>query len=160
MAPGEKLRTSEVLKVNNSAYRRELMIGSDTPEMRAATMALSAFIGPPTYSELRTRQQLGYIASGGAGGEDDTLFAYFIVQSSDYPADVLQARTDAFIATLPHCCRPCPTKAGRPSSRRAHQAAGEGQVDRRTRGAPGRAGLRRGRRLGAHATPRWRRWTA
>ena len=101
MSPGEKLLTSEPLKVNNSAYRRELMLGGDTPEMRAATMVLAAFIGPPTYSELRTRQQLGYIVFGGAGAEDHTQFAYFIVQSGDYPADVLQARTDAFIATLP-----------------------------------------------------------
>jgi insulysin len=100
MAPGSSLLTSEQLKVNNSAYRRELLLGGDTPEMRAATAAIAAFIGPPTYSELRTRQQLGYIVFGGAGAEDNQHFAYFIVQSGDYPADVLQSRSDAFIATL------------------------------------------------------------
>ena len=101
MAPGDALRTSEALSVNNSAFRREVVLGSDTPELRAATSVLSAFIGPPTYSELRTKQQLGYIVFGGAGREQHTEFAYFIVQSGDYSADVLEARADAFIETLP-----------------------------------------------------------
>ena len=89
------------LKVNNSAFRREVLLGRDTPDMRAAALALAAFVGPPVYEELRTRQQLGYIVFGGAGNEDRTEFAYFIVQSGDYPADVLEARADAVIGQLP-----------------------------------------------------------
>ena len=107
-AAGTALKFSEQLAVNNSAYRRELMLGDDSPELRAATQALSAFIAPPTYTELRTRQQLGYIVFGGAGGEGDTNFAYFIIQSGDHPADVLQARTDAFVATLADQLRALP----------------------------------------------------
>lgn len=110
MTPGQPLLLSEPLAVNNSAYRRELMLGDDAPELRAATMALAAFIGPPTYTELRTRQQLGYIVFGGAGDEGDTSFAYFIVQSGDHPADVLQARTDAFVATLGDQLRALPAE--------------------------------------------------
>lgn len=110
-APGETLLSSEPLKVNNSAYRRELVLGGDAPETRAFTGALDAFIGPPTYTELRTRQQLGYIVFGGAGNEEDRHFAYFIVQSGDYPADVLAARTDAFIATLPAQLKLLPPQA-------------------------------------------------
>jgi hypothetical protein len=79
--------------------------------MRAFTAALDAFVGPPTYTELRTRQQLGYIVFGGAGNEEDRHFAYFIVQSGDYPADVLAARTDAFIATLPAQLKLLPPQA-------------------------------------------------
>ncbi|MBI3154831.1 MAG: insulinase family protein [Burkholderiales bacterium] len=101
MAPGEAIVASEALAVNNSAYRRELLLGTDTPELRAFSEVLAAFVGPATYTELRTRQQLGYIVWGGAGNEDRTQFAYFIVQSGDHPADVLAARTDAFVATLP-----------------------------------------------------------
>jgi insulysin len=101
LPPGQALRTSETLQVNNSAFRRELMLGTDTPEMRAATLALAAFIGPPIYSELRTRQQLGYIVFGGAAGEHHTQFAYVIIQSGDYPADVLETRADAVIRQLP-----------------------------------------------------------
>jgi insulysin len=101
LPPGQALRTSENLLVNNSAFRRELMLGSDTPELRAATLALSAFVGPPVYTELRTKQQLGYIVFGGAGDEGRTQFAYFIVQSGDYAADELELRADAVIRQLP-----------------------------------------------------------
>ena len=101
LPPGQALRTSENLLVNNSAFRRELMLGSDTPELRAAMLALSAFVGPPVYTELRTKQQLGYIVFGGAGDEGRTQFAYFIVQSGDYAADELELRADAVIRQLP-----------------------------------------------------------
>ncbi|MDH4290749.1 MAG: insulinase family protein, partial [Aquincola sp.] len=99
--PGRTLRVAENLQVNNSAFRRELVLGSDTPEMRAATLALAAFMGPPVYTELRTKQQLGYIVFGGAGNEGHSQFAYFIIQSGDYSADELDARADAVIKRLP-----------------------------------------------------------
>jgi secreted Zn-dependent insulinase-like peptidase len=100
-AAGDVVRTSEKLKVNNSAFRREYVLGADTPELRAATPALASFVSEPFYSELRTRQQLGYIVGGGAAEDRRSEFAYFIVQSGEYPADVLEARADAFIRTLP-----------------------------------------------------------
>jgi insulysin len=101
MPAGQTIQTAEALKVNNSAFRREVVLGRDAPEIRAATLTLAAFIGPLVYNELRTQQQLGYIVFGGAGNENQTEFAYFIVQSGDYPADVLAARSDAVIARLP-----------------------------------------------------------
>ena len=101
MVPGQAVRTSEQLQVNNSAFRREVMLGKDTPEVRAATLALAAFVGPPIYAELRTQQQLGYIVFGGAANENHSEFAFFIIQSGDYPADVLETRAGAVIAQLP-----------------------------------------------------------
>ena len=100
-APGESISTSEKLIVNNSAFRQEFMLGTDTPELRAATLALANFIGEPFYSEMRTRQQLGYIVFGGAGDEEKSNFAYFIIQSGDHPADEVAARAAAYIAKLP-----------------------------------------------------------
>jgi insulysin len=101
MQPGQTVRASEALQVNNSAFMRELLLGTDTPEMRAATLALAAFVGPLVYTELRTKQQLGYIVFGGAGGESYTHFAYFVVQSGDYAADELESRADPVIRALP-----------------------------------------------------------
>ena len=100
-APGEALRASETLKVNNSAYRAEFLLGRDTPELRAATAVLAAFIGEPFYTELRTKQQLGYIVAGGAAEESGRLLATFLVQSADHPADDVERRAQAFIAGLP-----------------------------------------------------------
>ncbi len=100
-APGESIRTSEKLVVNNSAYRREYMLGDSSPELRAATLALANFMGEPFYAEMRTHQQLGYIVFGGAGDEEKISFAYFIIQSGDHPADEVEARADEYIAKLP-----------------------------------------------------------
>lgn len=108
MAPGSALRFAEPLAVDNSAWRRELVLGDDAPEMRAATAAIDAFVGAPFYSELRTRQQLGYIVHGGAASEQHSSFALFLIQSGDYPADTLAQRADAFIATLPNLLRELP----------------------------------------------------
>lgn len=98
---GQTVRTSEALLVNNSAFRREVVLGSDSPQLRAATMALASFVGPLIYNELRTQQQLGYIVFGGAGNEGRSQFAYFIIQSGDYPADELETRADKVIGELP-----------------------------------------------------------
>jgi insulysin len=109
--PGESIRTNEKLVVNNSAFRREYLLGGDEPETRAAALLLNNFVAEPFYSELRTRQQLGYIVSGGAGEEEDTNFAFFIVQSGDHPADAVEARADTFIFQLPEMLGTLPDDA-------------------------------------------------
>ena len=99
--PGESVRTSEKLVVNNSAFRREYVLGDDSPESRAVTLVLANFISEPFFSELRTRQQLGYIVAANAGGEENTNFAFFLIQSGDHPADEVEKRADDFIIKLP-----------------------------------------------------------
>ncbi|RXK54754.1 hypothetical protein ESB00_02330 [Oleiharenicola lentus] len=108
---GESVRTNEKLLVNNSAFRREYLLGDDSPEIRAATLVLGNFMGEPFYSELRTRQQLGYIVGANAGGEENTNFAYFIVQSGEYSADELEKRADDFIVKLPLMLEGLPDEA-------------------------------------------------
>ena len=98
---GDSLRTSEPLQVNNSAFRREYVLGGDTPEMRAATLVLGAFLSDPFYAELRTRQQLGYIVYGSAADDERQQFAYFIVQSGEVPPDEIERRVDAYLAGEP-----------------------------------------------------------
>jgi insulysin len=109
--PGQSLLTSEKLVVNNSAFRQEFRLGGDSPEIRAATRVLANFVSEPFYGELRTRQQLGYIVFGGAGDEEKTNFAFFIIQSGEHPADDLETRADAFIDTLPDLLASLPDDA-------------------------------------------------
>lgn len=99
--PGQDLRSSETLAVNNSVLRRELLLGDAGPEARAAALVIAAVVGDPFYSELRTRQQLGYIVQGTAFEDEASTVALFLVQSGEHAADVLEARADAFIHTLP-----------------------------------------------------------
>ncbi len=99
--PGESVRSSEKLIGNNSCFWREHVLGGDTPELRATTLALANAISEPYFTEMRTHQQLGYVVWGGAASEERTNFAYFVIQSGEHPADELEARSNAFIAKLP-----------------------------------------------------------
>jgi len=108
---GTALQLNEDYAVNNSAYRQEYMLPGNGAETRAATLVLANLISEPFYSELRTRQQLGYIVSGYAGNELNTYFAYFIVQSGEYPADALQSRSELVISQLPSLLRQLPDEA-------------------------------------------------
>ena len=108
---GDRVLTTEHFGVNNSAFRREYQLGDDSPEIRAATKVLASFIEEPFYGELRTRQQVGYIVSGGAGDELRTHFAFFLIQSGDYPADQIATRADTFIAELPRLLDETPEEA-------------------------------------------------
>jgi insulysin len=101
----ESLLASQTLEVNNSAFRQEFVIPGNTAETRAATLILANFISEPFYSELRTRQQLGYIVQGAAGEDENTFFSYFIIQSGEHAADDLQQKAEAFIAQLPELFR-------------------------------------------------------
>ncbi|HET9652614.1 MAG TPA: insulinase family protein, partial [Usitatibacter sp.] len=101
MEPKEHvLDVGEIAGVN-SAFVTDFILPDDKPETRAASIVLANFIGEPFYSELRTRQQLGYIVGSGAGTSQRQRFFSFLVQSSGYGPDELRKRADTFIATLP-----------------------------------------------------------
>lgn len=89
------------LAVNNSCYWQEVYLGEDTPENRAKALLINNFISEPFFSELRTRQQLGYIVSSFTTRRFEDLVAGFVIQSADYPAHELQARSEKFLAGLP-----------------------------------------------------------
>lgn len=99
--PGEALRTRERLAGNNSAWRAEFALGPDDPERRAAAAVLASFVAEPVYTELRTRQQLGYIVSATALEDARRLLVNVVVQSGTHPADELEARGRAVLAQLP-----------------------------------------------------------
>ncbi len=99
-APGETVVDAGRVLGNNSCFWHEYLFPADTPEYRAAALVLGNFVDEPFYTEMRTRQQLGYIVWGGTRTSDRELFAYFVIQSGEYPPDELQARAFAFIGTL------------------------------------------------------------
>ncbi len=97
----EKLLYRNVLPTNNACFRRNVLIGKESIEMHLITNIISNFISEPFYTELRTKQQLGYIVYGGA--YNDELYSYltFIIQSGDYTPDALRKKADEFIVTIP-----------------------------------------------------------
>ena len=101
LAPSENLVDAGLIAGVNSAFVRDYLLPDDAPSTRAAAVVLANFFGDLFFSEMRTKQQLGYIVGSNAGASlRDRSFA-FVIQSSGYAPDELQKRAETFIATLP-----------------------------------------------------------
>ncbi len=98
----------EKLEVNNSCFWREYDAGTNSPHNRAIALILQGFMRGPFFTEMRSNQQLGYIVWAGPSTQRNNFHLYFIIQSSTHPADVLEDRSDAFIATYPELLRALP----------------------------------------------------
>lgn len=98
---GSEIISIDRLAVNNSCFWSEYFLGDDSPDNRAAALFINNFMEEPFYTEMRTRQQLGYIVWSFTFPQEDELFGGFIIQSADYPADELQQRIKAFLTILP-----------------------------------------------------------
>jgi insulysin len=85
----------------NSAFIRDYVLPDDSPRTRAASAVIANFMSTPFYSELRTKQQLGYIVGSAASGSNRQRYFSFIVQSSTHAPDDVRDRAEAVIAKLP-----------------------------------------------------------
>jgi insulysin len=88
------------VNVNNSALVMELQIGEDTPTNWATLQVLSQWVSPQFYTELRTRQQTGYIVNSGSTRSEETLSLYFLIQSGTFAPDDLAGRVQEFLPQL------------------------------------------------------------
>jgi insulysin len=102
VARAESLWVVSKLEVNNSCFWRQYHAGGLTARSRAIALILNTFLDRPFFTEMRTNQQLGYIVWSGIGPtrDRDDLYGYFIIQSGEYPPDVLETRASAFIETF------------------------------------------------------------
>jgi insulysin len=91
----------ERLETNNSCFWRSVHIGTESPELRMAARIIEKFISQPFYTEMRTRQQLGYIVWAVAPEDNGQYYLFFIIQSESHPADQMRERADVFINSLP-----------------------------------------------------------
>lgn len=100
-APGEEVTIPVQLIVNNSAYWQEYIMGEYSPSLRATGLVMRNFMSSIFYTEMRTKQQLGYLVWAFATQREDLVHSSFVIQSADYGPDELQTQAEAFIATLP-----------------------------------------------------------
>jgi len=98
---GEEVIDAGEIAGVNSAFIRDYVLPDDAPATRAAAAVLANFFGDPFYSELRTKQQLGYIVGSSAPASLRHRYFTFVIQSSGYAPDELRRRAETFIATLP-----------------------------------------------------------
>jgi secreted Zn-dependent insulinase-like peptidase len=101
MSPGEHIVDAGLIQGVNSAWSAEVRLGTDSPRVRAAALVLNAFVSPPFYNEMRTRQQLGYIVGSGPTASLRERGLVFVIQSSTHAAGDVQQRAEAVIAGLP-----------------------------------------------------------
>jgi insulysin len=99
--PAESLVDVGEIAGVNSALITDYLLPDDSPATRAGAVVAANFIGEPFFTELRTRQQLGYIVGSSAGASVRQRYFTFVVQSSGYAPDELRRRAETFIATLP-----------------------------------------------------------
>jgi insulysin len=92
--------TAEINGVN-SAFIRDYVLADDSPLTRAASAVVANFFSTPFYSELRTKQQLGYIVSSATANSQRQRYFSFTVQSSTHPPDEVRERAEAVIGSLP-----------------------------------------------------------
>ena len=95
-----KIVHAQELDTNNSCFRFDLKFGPKDLQTRMLAELLENFMGEPFYSEMRTRQQLGYIVWSGSYQDDINSYLTFIIQSGTHSADALGSKVKAFLPLL------------------------------------------------------------
>jgi insulysin len=111
LQPGESITIKDVLPTNNNAFRKDFILGMAEPQTRVAAAVLSNLIEAPYYSEMRTRQQLGYVVWSFTFDREDEVRLGFVIQSGEYDPVELVRRSDELVASFPALLRDMPSEA-------------------------------------------------
>ena len=111
MTAGESHVFKDTLPTNNHVFRKDYTIGLATPGNRVTAAVLQNLINAPYYSEMRTRQQLGYVVWSFTFNRDDEVKLGFVIQSGEYDPLELVSRSDELVSELPDMLRAMPPEA-------------------------------------------------
>jgi len=95
--PAEKVVFSRKILDNNNSLAYGLQIGEKSIERQAKAMLLAAIIESDFYTEMRTKQQLGYIVWSFQQTIEDRMFLRFIIQSANHDSFELKRRVDTWL---------------------------------------------------------------
>lgn len=95
--PAEKIVFSRKILDNNNSLAYGLQIGEKSLKRQAKAMLLAAIIESDFYTEMRTRQQLGYIVWSFQQTIEDRMFLRFIIQSANHDSFELKRRVDTWL---------------------------------------------------------------
>lgn len=84
----------------NSALRCLFQLGPFDYDTLAIVQVLYELLYDPTYNQLRTNEQLGYVASARYFKIEKQLIGSFIVQSGKYSVDYLEWRINVFLQSI------------------------------------------------------------
>ncbi|MFK7872506.1 MAG: insulinase family protein [Oligoflexales bacterium] len=84
---------------NNHVWLMATQVGARTDELSAILRIGQNILKSSFYTELRTKQQLGYIVHSGMNNHTTVLGLLFLVQSSDYDSMQIDERARAWMKT-------------------------------------------------------------
>lgn len=93
----EPLNIARKINVDGNAAILAIDFGTLTPKSRAVQQITDLAMSDPFFTELRTKQQTGYIVFSAAEEAEKNLFNIFAVQSTSHSARDLLARYELFI---------------------------------------------------------------
>lgn len=85
---------------NNHAHLAFYRLADWTIESHARGLILDQMLSQPYFSELRTKQQLGYVARSGVATHSGYVALTSMIQSSQTGSKELQEKSDAFLSTF------------------------------------------------------------
>lgn len=87
-------------KNNNHAHQAYYRLSDWTIENHARGLVLDQMMSQPYFSELRTKQQLGYVARAGVANHSGYIALTSMIQSSQTGSKELQEKSDAFLTAF------------------------------------------------------------
>lgn len=96
----KKYNHSFTTESNNHALIKLIQAGQRSPELDSLLRVIDTHINSPFYTELRTKQQLGYMVHSGLYYRKKVLGLRFIVQSSKYDSKEINTRIKEFFSMM------------------------------------------------------------
>ena len=90
----------------NSAILSYFQLGEFTYENYAIMSCLISLINEPLFSQLRSREQLGYIVAARFDGRNKGLAGQIVVQSNKYGPEYLESRINLVLDGLANSKEP------------------------------------------------------
>ena len=85
---------------NSNAIVRMMTLGERSPRRDALLRIIDTHIGSQFFTELRTKQQLGYIVKAGLYYRKKVLGMFFLVQSEGYDPLAIRQRINSFLPSM------------------------------------------------------------
>lgn len=101
LAKGEEVVVKRVGATDQACLRVDWQVGKSDVTTRMAAELFGRALGNPFYTEMRTRQKLGYIVFSGTYNRENVQNLVFLIQSGTHTAEDMLARADACVADLP-----------------------------------------------------------
>lgn len=97
LSSGSDFTYKGTLPTNNSCLRIEYTVGTDDLETQAASLFFDQAIRNHFYTEMRTKQMLGYVVFSGSYLRERVQNLFFLIQSGTHPSQELFQRADRCI---------------------------------------------------------------